>query len=67
MKYPNIEAERIKKGISKDEFAAALGVSRRTLRNWQNGDTDLPLSKLIKICGILGCRSDYLLGLEESA
>ena len=67
MKYPIIEAERIKHGISAQRFAEALDVSPRTVRNWQNGRTELPLSKLVKICQILGCRSDYLLGLEVSA
>jgi transcriptional regulator with XRE-family HTH domain len=65
MKYPNIEAERIKRGITKEEFAAEIGVTKRTVRNWQSGDTELPVSKLLRICNILGCRSDYLLGLEE--
>lgn len=67
LKYPMIEAERIKRGISKQSFAESLGVSERTVRDWQNGRTELPLSKLVKICQILGCRSDYLLGLEVSA
>lgn len=65
MKYPNIEAERIRRGISKEDFAEAIGVSKRTLGNWQRGSTELPVPKLLKICAVLGCRSDYLLGLEE--
>ena len=65
MKYPYIEAERIKRGISKESFAEALGVSKRTVWNWQNGSTELPVTKLLKICAVLDCRSDYLLGLEE--
>lgn len=64
IKFPIIEAERIKRGISKEQFADALGVSWRTIRNWQNGRTDLPLSKLVKIRSVLGCSADYLLGLE---
>ena len=67
LKYPLIEAERIKHGISKQNFAESLGVSERTVRDWQNGRTELPLSKLLKICRLLGCRADYLLGLEVSA
>ena len=65
MKYPNIEAERIKRGMSKDDFASAIGVNKRTVWNWQSGNTELPVTKLVKICAVLGCRSDYLLGLEE--
>ncbi len=34
MKYPNIEAERARNGMSFENLAAALGVSRKTLYNW---------------------------------
>ena len=40
MKFPNIEAERIKREVNKDQFSHALGVSRRTISNWQNGKTE---------------------------
>lgn len=33
MKYPNIEAERARNGMSSENLAAALGVSRKTLYN----------------------------------
>lgn len=65
MKYPIIEAERIKRGMSRDEFANAVGVSSRTVSNWQSGKTELPVTKLLTICNTLRCRSDYLLGREE--
>ena len=32
--YPNIEAERARRGYSKDEFSQLLGVSRKTYYNW---------------------------------
>ena len=47
MKLPNIEAERIKHQLSKSEFAELMGVSRRTVQNWQSGTTEMPLSKLL--------------------
>jgi transcriptional regulator with XRE-family HTH domain len=65
MKYPIIEAERIKRGMSRDEFANAVGVSSRTVSNWQSGKTELPVTKLLTICNTLRCRADYLLGREE--
>ena len=30
--YPNIEAERARKGLTKEELASVLGVDRKTLR-----------------------------------
>ena len=62
MTFPNIEAERIKRQISKDDFAASLGVKRRTVVNWQNGTTELPLSKLVQLADQWGLTTDYLLG-----
>lgn len=64
MVLPIIEAERIKRQMSRDELAKALGVSRRTISNWQNGSTELPLSKLLSLAQMWGCSTDYLLGLE---
>lgn len=69
MTLPIIEAERIKHQMSRDELAALLNVSRRTISNWQSGVTELPLSKLLKLATVWGCSTDYLLGLnsEDSA
>lgn len=65
MNLPIIESERIKRNMSKNEFADFLGVSRRTIQNWQNGKTEMPLSKLIKAAQLFGCSVDYLLGLDD--
>lgn len=65
MVLPIIEAERIKRQMSRDDFANALGVSRRTISNWQNGTTELPLSKLLIIARMWNCSTDYLLGLVQ--
>lgn len=64
MVLPIIEAERIKHQMSRDDLASALGVSKRTISNWQNGSTELPLSKLLSIAQMWNCSTDYLLGLD---
>lgn len=64
MVLPIIEAERIKRQMSRDDLANALGVSRRTISNWQNGSTELPLSKLLSMAQMWNCSTDYLLGLD---
>ena len=61
-----IEAERIKHQMSRDDLAKALGVSKRTITNWQGGATDLPLSKLLALANLFDCSTDYLLGLDSS-
>lgn len=65
MNLPIIESERIKREMSKSELADFLGVSRRTVQNWQNGKTEMPLSKLIALSEHWGCTIDYLLGLDD--
>lgn len=65
MNFPIIEAERIKRRLDKDEFSEMLGVTRRTVQNWQNGYTEIPLSKLVKLSSVWGTSIDYLLGLTD--
>lgn len=61
MKYPNIEAERARKGISNDSLAEKLGVARKTLYNWMEKG-NIPVSALIQMADLFGCTIDYLLG-----
>ena len=61
LKYPNIEAERARRGISNDSFAEEMGVSRKTIFNWMEKG-NIPTSALIRMADIFGCSIDYLLG-----
>lgn len=65
MVLPIIEAERIKHPMGQNELAQALGVSKRTLSNWQSGVAELPLSKLMILSKPWSRSLDYLLGLDE--
>lgn len=61
MKYPNIEAERARRGMSAEDLAQELGVGRKTLYNWtQNGN--IPASALVRMADLFQCSVDYLLG-----
>ena len=66
MRYPVLEAERVKHQLNKGELATLLGVSQRTVRNWQNGTTELPVSKLFLLAKTWDCSADYLLGLQHN-
>ena len=66
MKYPNIDAERARKGISNDSLAAKLGVTRKTLYNWMDKG-NIPVSALIQMADLFGCSIDYLLGRQGAA
>ena len=62
MVYNNIEAERARKGLSKEELATRIGISVKTYYNWLNGTNPIPSIALIKMADMFGVGIDYLLG-----
>lgn len=62
--YPNIDAERARKGWSRIQLAEQLGVSYGTVKNWMRGATDIPSSKIIEMSRLFHCTTDYLLGMD---
>lgn len=61
-KYPNIEAERARKGMSQEELIEKLGYKeRKTYYSWlSNGN--IPTQVLEKMADLFDCSIDYLLG-----
>lgn len=57
----NIEAERVRHQMSKDDMAKAFGVSSRTYYNWINEKTDIPSSSLVKMAKMFDVNIDYLI------
>ena len=64
MFYPNIAAERAKRRMSLDALANELGVTRKTIYNWENSGK-IPQKKLIEMAELFNCTTDYLLGNDE--
>ncbi|MBR2131917.1 MAG: helix-turn-helix transcriptional regulator [Oscillospiraceae bacterium] len=62
MTFPNIEAERARIGMTKARMATAIGVTSETVKNWQNGRTEIPASKIVALADMFGVTTDYLLG-----
>ena len=60
MFYPNIAAERAKRKMSVDALAAELGVTRKTVYNWENSGR-IPQSAVEKMADMFKCSIDYLL------
>lgn len=60
MLYPNINAERSRRKLTIEEFAKALGVTRKTVYNWMVHGNILQ-SKLEKMAEMFDCSIDYLL------
>ena len=57
----NIEVERVRQRLKKEELADRLGVSLKTYYNWVNEETDVPSSALIKMSEMFGVDVGYLL------
>lgn len=57
----NIEAERVRYGLSREELAKKLNVSTRTYYNWINEETDIPGTKLLIMSCMFGTDINYLL------
>ena len=60
----NIEAERVRKRMTKEGLSQELGISVKTYYNWINEETDVPSSALIKMSKMFGVDIDYLLNNE---
>ena len=59
--YPNIEAERTRKGMSQSDLAKLLGVERKTYYNWLTKG-NIPAPVVMKLADVFQCSMDYLLG-----
>lgn len=55
---------REEKGISQQELADLLEVSRQTISKWECGGSDPEISKILKLSNLFKVSTDYLLGNE---
>ena len=62
----NIEAERVRNEMTKEEIAATLGISSKTYLSYIREDTAIPSDVLVKMARLFHCGTDYLLGLESA-
>ncbi len=59
--YSNIEAERVRNGLKKEELVEKIGISIGTYYNWLAGRTAIPSTSLKKMAQIFRTTTDYLL------
>jgi transcriptional regulator with XRE-family HTH domain len=52
-------------GYNRKAFADALGMSYRTVTNYENGSREPGHDYLIKVADFCGCTTDWLLGLSD--
>ena len=53
-------------GLSQEELAERLSVSRQAVSKWENGAAQPELSKLVELSRLYGVSVDELLSLEEA-
>lgn len=63
MRYPNIAAERARAGMTHDSLAQALGVTRKTIYNWET--KGFPPNAIGKMADLFGVSEEYLRVVEE--
>lgn len=59
--YANIEAERLKHGLSKKELSQAIGVTSRSYYNYIHGKVPIPSKVLLNLSNLFNSSIDYLL------
>lgn len=62
---PNIEKERLRLGMSSEEFAKSLGVLPSIYHSWLSGVNPIPAGALVKMARLCNVRVDYLLETER--
>lgn len=61
----NIEAERARNQLTKEEISSKLGITSKTYLNYIRGDTPIPSDVLLDMAKLFNCTTDYLLGLKS--
>ena len=56
----SLRAARVNAGYSQKEAALRLGISNKTLGNWEKGSTFPPADKISAICSLYGVSYDNL-------
>lgn len=57
----NVEAERVRNQLTKEDLSEKLNVSLKTYYNWINEERDVPSKKLKQMAIIFGTSMDYLM------
>lgn len=63
--YSILSSMRKAKGMSQEELAEKLGVSRQAISKWENGISSPEMAQLTKLCEIFETTPNELLGYED--
>ena len=57
-----IRAIRVEKNWTQDDLAEKLNTKRQTVSHYETGRRGLDMDTICRLCDIIGCTADYLLG-----
>ena len=57
----NIQFLRKRKGLTQEQFAEALGVTRQSVSKWESGQSYPEMEKLVQMCDLFGCDLETLM------
>ena len=60
----NLKKEIEQSGLKKSEIADSVGISRASLSQYLSGRAQPTLATLAKLCKVLDCSADDILGLK---
>ena len=60
-----IGSERVRLCMTQEELAKKLGVTAKSVSQWETGRSALPAKRLVALSDIFGCTTDWLLGLTD--
>lgn len=60
----NLKKAREDKGLTQEQLAEKLDVSRMSIFRWENNHSYPPISTMLRISEVLEVSVDYLLGRE---
>lgn len=63
----NILRTRLAFGLTQEQLAAAVGVSRQTIAKWEAGETSPDLEHAVALADALGTTLDGLVGFEDES
>ena len=64
--FVTLEACRVISHMTQGEFADAIGVSKNTVFNWENGLSEPSATQLRKIADLSGCPIEFIFVPEKS-
>lgn len=62
-----MRAMRVNKGLTQEQLAKMLGVTKATVTNWEKGRSSIDATTFLTLCSIYECNTDDIILPERLA